>query len=90
MRDLSVTSLKCFQSWRWVRMSSAVLVHTNGSQRSFQPVMKRRMVSVRSGTFTSVPDLTAVIRRFITGWNDRCEPFVWTKTADEGPPSHQD
>src|SRR5674476_509038 len=20
---------------------------------------------------------------FIDGWNDRCEPFVWTKTADE-------
>jgi hypothetical protein len=28
-------------------------------------------------------DLTAAIRRFIDGWNDRCEPFVWTKTADE-------
>ena len=22
------------------------------------------------------------IRRFIEGWNDRCEPFVWTKDAD--------
>jgi hypothetical protein len=34
-------------------------------------------------TFTSVPDLIAAIRRFIDGWNDRCEPFMWTKTADE-------
>ena len=22
------------------------------------------------------------IRAFINGWNDRCQPFVWTKTAD--------
>jgi len=21
-------------------------------------------------------------RQFIDGWNDRCEPFVWTKDAD--------
>jgi hypothetical protein len=20
---------------------------------------------------------------FIDGWNDRCHPFVWTKTADD-------
>lgn len=20
---------------------------------------------------------------FVDGWNDRCHPFVWTKTADE-------
>jgi hypothetical protein len=23
------------------------------------------------------------IRGFINGWNDRCQPFVWTKTADQ-------
>jgi hypothetical protein len=23
------------------------------------------------------------VRAFIDGWNDRCHPFVWTKTADE-------
>jgi len=39
--------------------------------------------AIRRGTFTSVPDLTDTIRRFITGWNERCEPFVWTKTADD-------
>jgi len=22
------------------------------------------------------------MRAFIDGWNDRCEPFVWTKDAD--------
>ena len=23
------------------------------------------------------------IRPFVTGWNDRCHPFVWTKTSAE-------
>jgi hypothetical protein len=23
------------------------------------------------------------IRAFINGWNDRCQPFVWTKTAGQ-------
>jgi transposase len=35
------------------------------------------------GTFGSVKDLNAKIRAFVEGWNDRCHPFVWTKTADE-------
>ena len=39
--------------------------------------------AIRRGTFGSVNELTAAIRRFIDGWNDRCEPFIWTKTADE-------
>jgi hypothetical protein len=39
--------------------------------------------AIRRGTFTSVKDLIAAIRKFIDGWNERCEPFVWTKTADE-------
>jgi len=30
-----------------------------------------------------VKDLIATIDRFISGWNERCEPFVWTKDADE-------
>ena len=42
--------------------------------------------AIRRGTFISVPDLIAAIRRFIDGWNDRCQPFTWTKTADEIPP----
>lgn len=38
--------------------------------------------AIRRGTFTSVADLIAAIETFIDGWNDRCEPFIWTKTAD--------
>jgi hypothetical protein len=39
--------------------------------------------AIRRGTFTSVADLVASIRRFIESWNERCQPFIWTKTADK-------
>ncbi len=39
--------------------------------------------AIRRGTFTSVADLVAAIGNFIDGWNDRCHPFIWTKTADQ-------
>jgi len=39
--------------------------------------------AIRRGTFTSVKDLIAAIQTFIDGWNERCAPFVWTKTADQ-------
>ena len=39
--------------------------------------------AIRRGTFTSVKDLIAAIETFIDGWNERCQPFAWTKTADE-------
>jgi transposase len=39
--------------------------------------------AIRRGVFTSVQDLNAKIRGFISGWNDRAHPFVWTKPADE-------
>jgi len=39
--------------------------------------------AIHRGTFGSVRDLNTKIRRFIDGWNDRCHPFIWTKTADE-------
>ncbi|WP_423184984.1 IS630 family transposase [Arthrobacter sp. NyZ413] len=39
--------------------------------------------AIRRGVFTSVKDLNQKIRQFITGWNDRCHPFVWTKTPEQ-------
>jgi transposase len=39
--------------------------------------------AIRRGTFGSVRELVEAIRRFIDGWNERCHPFVWTKTADD-------
>src|SRR5712691_6082692 len=39
--------------------------------------------AIRRGTFASVKELVAAISRFIDGWNERCHPFTWTKTADD-------
>ena len=39
--------------------------------------------AIHRGTFGSVRALNAKMRAFIDGWNDRCHPFIWTKTADE-------
>jgi hypothetical protein len=30
-----------------------------------------------------VKDLIAAIDRFIGGWNERCEPFHWTKNPED-------
>jgi hypothetical protein len=42
----------------------------------------RRGAPSPRGTFTSVKDLIAAFETFIDGWNERCRPFTWTKTAD--------
>ena len=39
--------------------------------------------AIRRGSFDSVKQLVSAISAFIDGWNDRCHPFTWTKTADE-------
>jgi transposase len=39
--------------------------------------------SIRRGTFNSVKVLIKQIRDYITHWNTRAKPFVWTATADE-------
>ena len=39
--------------------------------------------AIRRGSFDSVKELINTIRTFIDGYNDRCQPFIWTKTADE-------
>ena len=39
--------------------------------------------AIRRGSFDSVKQLVAAIRTFIQGYNDRCRPFVWTKTVGD-------
>jgi transcriptional regulator with XRE-family HTH domain len=39
--------------------------------------------AIRRGSFASVADLIAAIHRFVDGWNERCQPFVWVKDADD-------
>jgi transposase len=73
---------------RWLARNPRIALHftpTSGSWLNmveiFFGIITRQ--AIRRGTFTSVKNLIDAITRFIEGWNDRCEPFVWTKTADE-------
>ena len=72
----------------WLEKNPRVTLHftpTSGSWLNmveiFFGIITRQ--AIRRGTFSSVKDLIAKIGQFIDGWNDRCQPFTWTKTADE-------
>jgi hypothetical protein len=39
--------------------------------------------AIRRGTFRSVNELKQAIGAFIDAYNDRCQPFAWTKDADQ-------
>lgn len=39
--------------------------------------------AIRRGSFASVAHPVAAIRRFCDAWNQRCQPFVWVKDADD-------
>jgi hypothetical protein len=39
--------------------------------------------AIRRGSFDSVKEFVAAIRTFIECWNERCHPFIWTRTADQ-------
>jgi transposase len=77
---------------RWLARHKRITLHftpTSGSWLNmveiFFSIITRQ--AIRRGTFTSVPDLITAIEAFIDGWNERCEPFIWTKTADQIIPS---
>jgi transposase len=72
----------------WLARNPRITLHftpTSGSWLNmveiFFGIITRQ--AIRRGTFTSVRDLITAIENFIDGWNDRCQPFAWTKTADE-------
>ncbi len=72
----------------WLERNPRITLHftpTSGSWLNmveiFFGIITRQ--AIRRGTFRSVKDLIGAITRFIDGWNDRCQPFVWTKTADQ-------
>ena len=72
----------------WLETHKRITMHftpTSGSWLNmveiFFGIITRQ--AIRRGTFTSVKDLTGAIGIFIDAWNERCQPFVWTKTADQ-------
>jgi hypothetical protein len=38
---------------------------------------------VRRRVYHDVPELIAAIEHFIEGYDDRAQPFAWTKTAEQ-------
>ncbi len=73
---------------KWLTKNTRVTLHftpTSGSWLNlveiFFGIITRQ--AIRRGTFTSVKDLITAIENFIDGWNERCQPFTWTKPADE-------
>jgi transposase len=72
----------------WLAANPRVQVHFTPTSASWMnlvevwfSIIERQ--AIHRGTFGSVKELNAKIRAFIDGWNQRCEPFTWTKTADQ-------
>jgi transposase len=73
---------------RWLSANPRVHVHFTPTSASWLNLVEVwfgiiERQAIHRGTFRSVNDLNAKIRTFITGWNDRCHPFVWTKPAKQ-------
>ncbi len=72
----------------WLAANPRVRVHFTPTSASWMNLVEVwfgiiERQAIHRGSYRSVRDLNAKIRAFITGWNDRCHPFVWTKTADQ-------
>jgi transposase len=72
----------------WLAKNPRITLHftpTSGSWLNmveiFFGIITRQ--AIRRGTFRSVKDLITAIETYIDGWNERCQPFTWTKTADQ-------
>lgn len=72
----------------WLEKNPRISMHftpTSGSWLNlvevFFGIITRQ--AIRRGSFDSVKELISAISNFIAGWNDRCHPFTWSKTADE-------
>jgi transposase len=73
---------------KWLAANPRIHVHFTPTSASWLnlvevwfAIIERQ--AIHRGTFDSVRQLTTAIRAFINGWNDRCHPFTWTKTAEE-------
>ncbi|WP_143448888.1 IS630 family transposase [Kineosporia sp. A_224] len=71
----------------WLAKNPRVTLHftpTSGSWLNlvevFFGIITRQ--ALRRGTFASVADLETAIGTYIDAWNERCQPFIWTKDAD--------
>ena len=73
---------------RWLERHKRVHFHFTPTSASWMNMVEiwfsiLTKQQVRRGVYHDVPELIAAIEHFIDGYNQRAQPFVWTKTADE-------
>jgi transposase/DNA-binding CsgD family transcriptional regulator len=72
----------------WLSANPRVVCHFTPTHASWMNLVEVwfsliERQAIHRGAFGSVKDLNAKIRAFIDGWNNRCHPFGWTKTAED-------
>ncbi|MDQ3146024.1 MAG: IS630 family transposase [Actinomycetota bacterium] len=72
---------------RWLARHKRVQFHFTPTSASWMNMVEiwfsvLTNQQVRRGVYHDVPELIAAIEHFIAGYNQRAQPFVWTKTAD--------
>ena len=75
---------------RWLERHKRVHFHFTPTSASWMNMVEiwfsiLTSQQVRRGVYHDVPELIAAIEHFIDGYNQRAQPFVWTKTAEQIP-----
>src|ERR687891_1539981 len=73
---------------KWLVANPRVVCHFTPTHASWMNLVEvwfslAERQAIHRGSYGSVRELNAKIRAYIDGWNDRCHPFIWTKTADQ-------
>jgi transposase len=72
----------------WLEQNPRISVHFTPTHASWMNLVEcwfslAERQAIHRGTYRSVRELNTKIRAYIDGWNDRCHPFTWTKTAEQ-------
>ncbi len=73
---------------RWLERHKRVHFHFTPTSASWMNMVEiwfsiLTNQQVRRGTYNDVPELIAAIKQFIACYNQRAQPFVWTKTPEQ-------
>src|SRR3954454_12078956 len=73
---------------RWLARNPRITLHFTPTSASWLNLVEIvfgiiTRQAIRRGSFENVKALVTAIRAFIDGYNKRCKPFIWTKTAEE-------
>ena len=73
---------------RWLERHKRVHFHFTPTSASWMNMVEiwfsiLTNQQVRRGVYRDVPELIAAIEHFIDGYNQRAQPFVWTKTPEQ-------